>query len=268
MSDKYISTPTTTTKTKKRFMSSPDINSQSEQKKNKLTDTPTKVMTTMDEDTSIITETSRSPLENVDLIAMIKVAVREAFDSFKQELTDGVVLALKDEIMTLRNENSLLKDRVSELEHAADSAEQYSRRNNLRISGISETEAEVTDEIVINMAAALGVELSINEIDRSHRVGGRIAHKTRAIIVKFTSYRSRNKVYRARAGAKTKPNYCGVYINEDLTKQRNSLLYESRKLAKAKRVLGAWSSDGTVLIKDLSSRLHRVTSIRDLGPFQ
>ena len=47
--------------------------------------------------------------------------------------------------------------------------------------------------------------------------------RPRDIIVKFSSYRTRRKVYGART--KTKDNgYRGVYINEDLTKLRNMLL--------------------------------------------
>lgn len=61
--------------------------------------------------------------------------------------------------------------------------------------------------------------------------------------------------------------YLGVFVNKDLTKKRSSLLYQARTLVKSERLKGAWSSDGTVLIKDTEDNVHRVTSLTDLVPF-
>ena len=57
------------------------------------------------------------------------------------------------------------------LEEALDNAEKYIRRNCLRITGIFEAENEVTDDIVINQARSIAVKLSLQDIDRSHRLG-------------------------------------------------------------------------------------------------
>lgn len=61
----------------------------------------------------------------------------------------------------------------------------------------------------------------------------------------------------------------GVYINEDLTKNRSKILFEARKCVKAEqpRLMGAWSSDGKILIKDLDSRVHKIASIEDLSTY-
>ena len=54
------------------------------------------------------------------------------------------------------------------------------------------------------------------------------------IIVKFSSYRTRRKLYEART--KTRD----VYINEDLTKSRSKLLLKARRMVKKNffKVLG------------------------------
>ena len=42
------------------------------------------------------------------------------------------------------------------------------------------------------------------------------------------------------------------------------MLFEARKVVKADRAKGAWSSDGNILIKDYEDVVHRLTSEDDL----
>ena len=81
--------------------------------------------------------------------------------------------------------------------------------------------------------------------------------KPRDIIVKLTSYRA--KLYLRRSKLKD-VGYKSTFINEDLTSKRSSLLFNARALVKSGRLLGAWSSDGTILIKDSKSKIHRVSN--------
>ena len=86
-------------------------------------------------------------------------------------------------------------------------------------------------------------------------------------IVKFASYRYRQRFFNARKLAKDN-GYKDVYINEDLTHYRNDLLYQARKLVKSKCLLGAWSADGNILVRDDDKKVHKVTCESDLLPFQ
>ena len=45
---------------------------------------------------------------------------------------------------------------------------------------------------------------------------------------------------------------------------RSKVLFEARKVVKADRAKGAWSSDGNILIKDYGDVVHRLTSDDDL----
>lgn len=189
-------------------------------------------------------------------------------------IVDGVVSGLRDQIqaireenVALRRENDSLKIRMQKLESAADNAEQYSRRNCLRISGVRENNNENTDELILEMTRSMDVDLSLQEIDRSHRVGKPNPARARDIIVKLSTFRSREKLYRARRQLKD-TGHAGVYINEDLTKFRSSLLYTGRKLVKARRILGAWSTNGTILIKDNDNIVHRIVKPDDLTPYE
>ena len=49
-------------------------------------------------------------------------------------------------------------------------------------------------------------------------------------------------------------------------RKRSKLMLEARKQVKAvsRKMLGAWTSDGKNLVKDLREKVHRVTSESDL----
>ena len=188
-------------------------------------------------------------------------------------IIDGVVEGLtttvhnlQSQVNELQKENADLKQRVTLLETKADAAEQYSRRNCLRISGVPEDSSENTDVYVIDMARAIDVEVKLDEIERSHRVGPMKTGRPRDIIVKFTSYRVRRKVYGERTKAKVR-GYAGVFINEDLTKSRKELLMKARRMVKNNLMKSAWSSDGAILVRDLSDTKHRILSESDLAVF-
>ena len=176
------------------------------------------------------------------------------------------VTKLETQVSDIQKENAELHTRVKALETKADAAEQYSRRNCLRISGVAEDSSENTDVIVIDMARAIDVELSLDEIERSHRVGPVKPGRNRDIIVKFASYRVRRKVYAERVKTKDR-GYTGVFINEDLTKPRNQLFLKARKMVKSGLLKSAWSSDGTILVRDLLDSKHRILAEADLAVF-
>lgn len=190
-----------------------------------------------------------------DLKVLMKIAVTEAIDEKLAEL--------KTDNERLTRENIALKKRVSTLEAQMDASEQYSRRNSLRISGIPETVNEDTDQVVLHVAETVGVNILPSEIDRSHRLGKPGNRQTRDILVKFTTYRARERVMKNRRDLKTS-ELKGVFVNEDLTKIRSKLLFEARKCAKTKHLLGAWSSDGRILVKDKKGTVTVVTCEDDI----
>ena len=83
-------------------------------------------------------------------------------ESVVNSIVDGVlsgiqtkVASLESEMITLKDENASLRDRVSHLESVCDASEQYSRRNNLRITGVRESESENTDLNVLKLCETL-----------------------------------------------------------------------------------------------------------------
>ena len=194
-------------------------------------------------------------------------------DTFKPQMkeiirpiVDGVLQGLKDTVETLQKENLDLKSMVEKLEAKLDAAEQYSRRNCLRIAGVQENTTEDTDAYVMELSRAIDAEVTLDDIERSHRVGPVRVGQRHDIIVNFVSYRSRGKLYGARIKTKTS-GYEGVFINEDLTKPRNKILLKACKMVKEKHLNSAWSSDGTILVRDKDDEKHRIMCESDLAKF-
>jgi hypothetical protein len=89
---------------------------------------------------------------------------------------------------------------------STDDQEQYSRRTNLKISGIEEQgREENTDDLVLDVINNLilkhqGVSLNYSHIGRTHRVGPppttSTKNRPRHIIIRFISYRDRDLVFR------------------------------------------------------------------------
>ncbi|PIK42452.1 putative cytochrome P450 2J5 [Apostichopus japonicus] len=186
---------------------------------------------------------------------------KEIHDTFQLELSKKQTQLddAREEICQLRRDLTATQD-------SADRQEQYSRRNCLRIQGIPESPGESTDELVINLATEkLNVTLTPGEIDRSHRISPRprannIANATRprAIIVKLTSYNTRDRIYRARTSLKG----TRIYINEDLTRRNQELFARARK---HERVNRSWTLDGKIFVIDGNDHKHHIANTEDLA---
>lgn len=211
-------------------------------------------------------ETLESLVNNVKFKNIINEMVSDIMSEKMQALEksmeecQGRILDLEakvgkkdSEISRLRSSLQQEEERSKQLKTRCEEQEQYSRRNNLRIFGIAEKEGEVTDQEVIKVAKRLGVDLSVHDIDRSHRTGPRSKETTRGesgskqkkvhprpILVKFCSYRQRHNLIVVRKNLKKS----GISIAEDLTKSKLELLKSAEKHPAVKQ---AWSSDGRII---------------------
>lgn len=127
--------------------------------------------------------------EFFDLIKKtIKKTIREEMQELKQEFaklskqvesneTNIVSLQIETErknqqINDLEKRLKTQEDSTNRLQNKCNDAEQYSRRNCIRVFGVPESTGEQTDNVIMNIAKEkLGVELQLKDLDRSHRVG-------------------------------------------------------------------------------------------------
>ena len=159
-----------------------------------------------------------------------------------------------------------LKTRVGQLENEQDALQQYSRRNSIRISGLLETPNEDPVEVSIDLFNnSMKLAIKLDDIDRAHRVGKRVEGKTRPFLVKLTSYRARRSIIGARRILRdTGEDRPKVFVNEDLTQKRATLLFKARTKKREKRIHDCWSYDGRIVILDNVSKIHTVVSDEEL----
>ena len=173
----------------------------------------------------------------------------EAISELKREVNEKEerIAALESHVSILQNTMNLLKRRSEE-------NEQYQRRHCLRIVGIEPVSNDIkeTGENCLEKAKKVFKDLNVDvpdcSIDRAHRIGSPFKNKKgvpcHAMIVKFTTWRHRSDVYKARKGSK-------YSISPDLTKERYNLLRNARE------ILDSWDNDSSVdfVYADINCRL-------------
>uniref|UniRef100_A0A1Y1K9R3 Uncharacterized protein n=1 Tax=Photinus pyralis TaxID=7054 RepID=A0A1Y1K9R3_PHOPY len=213
-----------------------------------------------------------------EINALLNDKIKELFTSetFLNEVVKGVSsLILQDldaeleqitkKVEVLEEENKDLRKMNANLNIAIDNMEQYSRRNCLKVFGLPETPQENTDEVLLDLFKNhMHLSISPSDIDRSHRTGRMDSIQTRSnskvkcrpIIVKFTSYNAREKVFKNKKLLKSS----GVIIRENLTQLRANVLKSAINKFNYKNV---WTYDGKIFIK-LKNKLYVVTSSEEL----
>ena len=129
---------------------------------------------------------------------------------------------LKEQVKALHYQNSFLTDKVTQLDD-------YSRRENIKISGVTERYRENCWDTVYGILRT--IDCDNVDIQRCHRVGIRESGKTRDIIVRFMYYPAKMEVMKNR---KYLPH--NVYINDDYsadTQRRISTLRPAFKKARS-----------------------------------
>ena len=190
-----------------------------------------------------------------------------------------------DTIQGLTQAVNDLKTELKTSAHRCDELEQYSRRNNIIISGIPESDHTDTETQVVNFLNDYSGEMiEPGLIDRCHRLQKRNAKKgpgQRApdIIVKFVTHKckaailSKEPMEKLREDNKGRDDASKLYVREDLTKKRGTILYKARQLKKASLIKDAFSRDGIITIRMATSKpsghdmYYRITSEDELKAF-
>jgi len=130
---------------------------------------------------------------------------------------------LKETLLGLESQNEALELPVNELE-------QYSRRPCLEIQGIPYTKDESTDELIIELAQKIGVNICNSDISVSHRLAQPTnSNPNPGVIAKFHSRKVRDAVFsnRKKLGSQQFKDGKGrskYFTNESLTKLTKSCL--------------------------------------------
>ena len=164
---------------------------------------------------------------------------------------------LNQEIVSLRED-------VKKLKEVNDDYEQRNRNDCLVLHGLPESNAENTDEIVVEqIKEKMGIDISIDDIKRSHRLGTRRSTNVRStravkpppprpIIFRLMNFRKRSEIY----FSKKKLKGTGVTVTENLTRTRYDLYKQAlEKFGKT----NVWTIEGRIVIK-VDNTKHYVTT--------
>ena len=236
-----------------------------------------------------VRETISEPLEK--RLDSFEASLR--FMSDKYEDMQRKLNQLEEQNRQLNFENKSLKfhvdtltQNVRELESEIEEQQQYSRRDCLEFKNIPELEDESTNEIVVNVAELLGVNISHDDISISHRLppskpwkdelGNTQPPPPPPIIAKFVRRDVKDDVFQARFALKRKTTcdlvvdyveceHNPIYISESLTVIRKKLFRSCLKFKKEFKLHVVSTSNGRIYIKEERKRRVYIDSEADLA---
>lgn len=193
---------------------------------------------------------SKFTLRDDDIDRIVSRVRQSIMSDLKTELIAEHIAPLATALTETRNlladkvaENEQLKSDINDLKLEIDEQEQYSRRSCLRLNGVTGDEGDPNENVeakLLYLAETHNIDIQPSDIDIAHRLGKPKMAVTRSVIVKFTNSKARQRVLSARK------RLGSVYVNEDLTRFRQSLHYEARQLVRAKKIVRTWIAGGKV----------------------
>lgn len=126
--------------------------------------------------------------------------------------------------------------------------------NSLRISGLPELDTQNTVDTKQQVCDFIKNDMKLivksHNIISAYRIGLRKVdqEKPRTILVTFSNDWSKTEIYNERMSLR-KIDHCKVFINENLSKDKNNLLIYARKLKKEGKLHTAFSRDCEIYVK-------------------
>ena len=212
-------------------------------------------------------------LQDKIVAQVMKVLKTTSTENVVKETANAVSHDLTNTIEKLSNNVEKLTTELTKSRNQCDELEQYSRRNNIIISGIPENDTIPAEDLVLTLVNEYAeTPIRYSDIDRTHRItrtnaaaGGK-DKKPRDIIVKFCSYKSKKAILsrepmkKLKAANEVIPDNERIFIREDLTKARNSVLYKGRVLKRAGHIKDAFTRDGRIVLKLFTDKVVFITS--------
>ena len=115
-----------------------------------------------------VAEAMKSYLTSQDFKDIIAKGVKEAVGL----AMESIVKDLKTEIAALEGKVKTLEDTIEKVAAKANENEQFSRHQNVRVTGFVEEEEENCAERFVNLCREkIGLDVNDKIVDRAHRVG-------------------------------------------------------------------------------------------------
>ena len=193
---------------------------------------------------------------------------------------------LMGEIQSLKRLNTEKDQTIKVLECRVADLEQYSRMNNVIISGLKtrhrsyasvtapengpegregdHAESESLEQQVVGFLGSKGISVDRSDIEACHTLPTRTKGANPVIIIRFTN--RKNKISILKQGRKLKGTE--VYINEHLTRRNGEIARRARILRKQSKIQSTWTASCKVVIKlngTTTTEDGKVMVINDIG---
>ena len=135
----------------------------------------------------------------------------------QQDISSEIVEKMKKDI-----QDNQFRDK--EAQFLIDRQEQYSRKNSVRVFDVKEESGENIEELLITLLKEeINLDIAPLEIKIIHHVGRTVPNKSRPVIIKFLSHKTKEMVMRRKKEAKT------IKIREDLASGIKTLFDDLNK---------------------------------------
>lgn len=173
----------------------------------------------------------------------------EKFDTALAELSqhENSLADMKKRIEKFEGNQS--SGQIEDIKKEINELEKHNRKLNLEIHGIKKTDNEDLLAKVNKCVESLELpQLTTCDVTAIHRLPSK-PDKTPGIIVRFARQAVRDDWFNNRKKLKEAHKNENVYIQENLTKQTRTLLWEAKQWALDKNYRFVWQSGGKVLIR-------------------
>ncbi|CAF0917624.1 unnamed protein product [Didymodactylos carnosus] len=167
-------------------------------------------------------------------------------------------------IKQLTNELKDTKDELRLVQNDLNQLEQYGKRRDLLIYGISYTKDENVTDIVLKLGNTLGLTLKENDFNAIHRLPptkNSVDKTKQSIIVSFLRFTDRNAFYSSRKRCRDHDEFKNVFINEHLTYYNNQIFVHARKHLDKKRI---FTRNGNVFLYVDKGKYKQLYSTLDI----
>lgn len=207
--------------------------------------------------------------------------LRDEIQELRSELSvlknlHQTVSVCEQEIIKLREEG-VAKDKViEELTSQVNDIDQYGRNRNLEISNLVVTKDENLNNIAIDIAKKLDVELSASDIDVVHRLPTKNIAYPPKVVIQFVTRKKRDEILAARKKATiknsdlvkgvAKEHNLVIYINEHLSSFFRSLLWLTKQKAKSVDFKFVWFRRSCVFARKNAetSEIVKIRCLKDI----
>eukprot|EP00745_Piridium_sociabile_P037166 TRINITY_DN6734_c0_g1_i8.p1 TRINITY_DN6734_c0_g1~~TRINITY_DN6734_c0_g1_i8.p1 ORF type:complete len:171 (-),score=33.64 TRINITY_DN6734_c0_g1_i8:96-608(-) len=115
---------------------------------------------------------------------------------------------------------------MASLTYNNDRLSQYTRRESVRTAGVKMPQGETAQQVeekALKIFTDAGASVAPDDIAAVHRAD-KPRNGTQAVLVKFVSRRKRREVMEKKKTVRDKPDYKGIFLNDDLIPLRARLL--------------------------------------------